>query len=110
MNDKSYLSIAELKSVLVSLKEQKLSMKETQKGVNNVIESSASCLSVSGLNYSAISDSLNNTFNNTDKYLEELINVLENNVIKNYSELIMVIRKTFDKNFADKISSLLEIK
>ena len=109
MNDKSSLSISELKKVLDSLKEQKEAINNTKVTVDKVLESSASCFAVSGLDYSAISNSFNTTFKSLDNRFDALINALENGVIKNYSELISIIRKVFNKSLADKISSLLEI-
>lgn len=108
MNGKTALSIDELKSVLKSLKNEKESLSETKKKVDKVLESSASCFAVSGLDYSTISDSFNTTFSNLDKNFDALINVLENDVIKNYAELISIIRRLFNDSFAEKMLSLLK--
>ena len=105
--DKTSLSLAELNRVLASLKEQKTAIAKTKKKVDAVLESSSSCLAISGLDYSTIADSFDTTFNKMDTNLDALINVLENDVIKSYAELMLIMRRIFNKDFASKLSGLL---
>lgn len=104
------ISTEELKTLLSSLKEQKeLINGEYKNSIRSVLESSSSCFSVSGVDYSRIISIFDDTFNSLDSNFEILINVLENNVIKNYSELAVAIKKMFDDNFANKLSELLGV-
>ena len=106
--DKTAISAAELKSVLSSLKTQREAISnEYNNNIKRVLESSSSCFSVAGLDYSKIIETFDDTFGTMDKNFESLIYVLENDVIKNYSELIEAIKQLFTKNFADKLINLL---
>ncbi len=109
MDDKNAISITELNSVVTSLKNQKQSLSDARLQIKNVLDSSSSCLSVSGLSYADISEAFDKTFNDLDNRFDALIKILETDVIKNYLELISVIRKVFNQEFASRISDLLEI-
>ena len=107
----SAITIEELKKVLQSLKEQKDIINKTyNERIVTVINNSASCLSVAGLDYSKIEASYKDTFTKINNNFENLINLLENDVIKNYSELAMAIKQMFNVDFANKMESLLNLK
>ena len=109
--DGSRISIEELKRVLASLQEQRDIINNTyNNSIKRVLESSADCFTVSGLNNEMIIASFDDTFKNLNNNFNGLINVLENNVIKTYTELAAAIRQMFGEQFASKLIDLLGIK
>ena len=89
------ISTEELKVVLNSLKTQRETIQTTYNSmIKKVLESSSSCFSVSGLDYTEIISA-------------SLINLLENGVIQRYSELAMALRKMFGVDFASQLSQLM---
>ena len=105
------ISNEELKSVLSSLKTQRETIQTTYNTmIKKVLESSSSCFSVSGLDYSSIISVFDSTFKTLDNHFESLITLLENGVIKRYSELAMAIRQMFGADFAAKLSELIGLK
>ncbi len=102
------VSIEDLQNVLASLKKQKEVINGEYNGpIKSVLESSASCLSVAGLDITTISNTFNKVFGDIDTNLDALIDVLENKVIKSYSELAEAIRKMFNDEFRTKMEELL---
>ena len=72
------ISTEELKTLLSSLKEQKeLINGEYKNSIRSVLESSSSCFSVSGVDYSRIISIFDDTFNSLDSNFEILITVLD---------------------------------
>lgn len=107
----SAITTQELKAVLNSLKTQQENIRNEYKNrIKSVLDSSSSCFSVAGLNYSTIIETFDDTFETLDKNFENLIYILENKVIKNYTELVAAIRQMFGKSFADKLVQLLGMK
>ena len=108
--DGTVITTSELKEVLNSLKTQRETIKTTYDTmVKKVLESSSSCFSVSGLDYSLIISNFDSTFETIDNNFNSLIDVLENGVIKTYSELAIAIRQMFSEEFATKMSELIGI-
>lgn len=106
----SAITTQELRRVVNSLRTQQETIRnEYQNKIKGVLDSSSSCFTVAGLNYSTIIDTFDGTFETLDKNFENLIYILENKVIKNYAELIEAIRQMFGKTFADKLTQLLGI-
>lgn len=104
----SKITLDEVKVVLNSLKEQRETISSVYNSeISTVLESSSSCLTVAGLDYSQIIDTFNSTFTKLDERYYALIDVLENNVIKNYDELVTVIRQMFNDTFAKQMEELL---
>ena len=111
VNGNAAITTEELKSVLSSLKTQKETISNTYNNmIVKVLDNSASCFSVSGLDYSKISEAYKETFTKLDQNFEKLIDLLENHVIKKYSELAAALRQMFDVEFASKMEELLGIK
>ena len=107
----SAITIEELKRVLTSLKNQReIISSEYKNNIKKVLESSSSCISVSGLDMTSVNSAFDSTFTTLDRNFDMLISVLENNVIRNYSELAEAIRRLFGAQFAAQISELLGIK
>ena len=102
------ISTEELKVVLNSLKTQRETIQTTYNSmIKKVLESSSSCFSVSGLDYTEIISAFDTTFKNLDNHFDSLINLLENGVIQRYSELAMALRKMFGVDFASQLSQLM---
>ena len=107
-NNGTAITVAELRGVVSSLKEQRESIQKTYNSmIKEVIESSSSCFSVSGLDYNSILSSFDSTFKTLDSNFEALIDILENKVIKSYSELTVAIKQMFGTDFANKMSQLI---
>ena len=105
------VTIEDLKLVLSSLKSQKETINSIYNGkIKSVLESSNSCLSVSGLDYSSIINTFDSTFNELDYNFETLISVLEKNVIGTYTELAGTLKNMFGTEFASKMTDILGIK
>lgn len=106
----SAITIEELNKVLTSLKKQReIISNEYKNNIRKVLETSGSCISVSGLDMTSVNSAFDSTFTTLDRNFDMLISVLENNVIKNYSELAEAIRRLFGPQFASQISDLLGI-
>ena len=106
----SAITIEELNRVLTSLKNQRETISnEYQNNIKKVLESSSSCISVSGLDMTSVNSAFDSTFNTLDRNFDMLISVLENNVIKNYSELAEAIKQLFGQTFANRLAELLGI-
>ncbi len=106
----SAITIEELNRVLTSLKKQReIISNEYKNNIHKVLETSSSCISVSGLDMTSVNSAFESTFTTLDRNFDMLISVLENNVIKNYSELAEAIRRLFGPQFASQISDLLGI-
>ena len=106
----SSISIEEVKVVLNNLKAQNELIKNTFKNeIVNVLQLSESCLSVAGLDYSKIYDSLNETFTKVDERFINLINALDGVVIKNYNQTSDTVSKMFNNDFANQLSDLLDV-
>ena len=98
----------ELRKVLTALKNERDTIQKTYTSqIKGVLESSESCFQVSGLDYSTITSTINNTFTTLNSNFNSLIDVLENDVIKNYDDLAAAIRAKFGQEFAARITSLI---
>lgn len=106
--NKTAITVAELKTVLNSLKEQQESMQSTYNSlIKPVLDSSSQCFQVAGLDYTEIESIFNKTFSSVDNKFASLINVLENDVIGKYSELALALKKLFGNDFATQLNDLL---
>ena len=110
-DNKSSISVEELRKVVEALKLQRDTINSTyNNSIRKVLESSGDCFAVSGLNNDTIIAAFNDTFTNLNKSFDSLIDVLENNVIKSYSELAAAIRQMFGREFASQLIDLLGIQ
>ena len=104
------ISLQELNSVVTALTNQRDSINSTYNNIiKKVLESSSSCFSVAGLDYSLVSTVFEDTFKTLNNNFTNLIDVLQNNVIRNYSELTTAIRTMFGPKFAQRLSELIGI-
>ena len=110
MDNKTEITIVELKSVLNSLKNQQETMNSTYNTlIKPVLDSSSQCFQVAGLDYSEIQTIFSKTFSSVDNKFYNLINVLENDVIGKYSELALALKKLFGNDFATQLNDLIGI-
>ena len=105
------ITLDEVSLVLKSLKEQREAIRSVYKNkIAGVLDSSAGCFSVAGLDHAQISEAFNKKFAELDKKYYALIDVLENNVIKEYSEIIAALREMFNDKFASQMQDLLGLR
>ncbi len=107
----STVTIDELKRVLESLKTQRETINSVYNDkIQSVINNSASCFGIAGLDCTKIEESYRDTFATINTNFEKLIDILENDVIKNYSELSLAIKQMFNIDFANQMETLLNLK
>ena len=110
INDRTSITLAEIKTVLNSLKQQRdIINKSYSSDIKKVLESSNVCFQVAGLDTTEINQTIESTFKSINKNMNGLIDVLENDVIKNYTEVTAAVKQMFGSSFAAKISELLNL-
>ena len=110
MDGKVSVSIDELRMVAQSLRKQNEELQSQYTGtIKSVLDSSAACLNVAGVDISSINSAYSKVFSDINTGMEQLIDVLENSVIKNYSELSEALKKMFNSDFKNKMEELLGV-
>lgn len=102
------VSLENLKNAATKLEKQRANIINTyNKKVVPVLDSSKECLKVSGVNTEETKAQFDSVYNNLNKQLKGLVNLLNNQVLPNYTELVEVLRSLFNNDFASKFQELI---
>lgn len=105
---KTAISLDQIKKISKELEEQRGTiLKVYNSKIKKALESSSSCLIVSGLDYGTIIDTIDTTFKKIDKRFRNLTDVLDNGIYTEYSNLQDTLIQMFGSSFANQLSDVL---
>lgn len=107
-SDKVFVNSQELIEIAKSIeskKDQIMNIYKTE--VLPSLESSESCLSAAGLNYSELINVFNKVYNGIDSQISSMTNVLINKIAPNYDAIALSIKNSFNSEFTSQMNECI---
>ena len=110
MNDKTIISLEDLKYIASNITEKRREIMDTyNSSLKGLLIESDKCLRQAGKSFEEEDMEFKRLFTAFDKSVTELTEVLTNKIIPGYENLSEELRHLFNKQFAGEIARLLEL-